>query len=365
MQNRQTPADSGFFMPAEWEKHSGTLLSWPSNRETWPGERLQRVEAVYIQIIATLIRFEDVHIILSDDETARRAKTMIEKHLPLSAPIIFHKRPGNDVWARDFGPIFVKRKTESADEFALTDWGYNAWGGKYPPFDNDNDVPRWFSETYGIKRFKPEMILEGGSIETNGAGVMLTTESVLLNPNRNPGLSKLEIEQKLKDYLGQKKIIWLKNGLAGDDTDGHIDDLSRFLNKNTIVTMITNDKDDVNYESLLENHEILKSATDEHSNPFEIVTLPMPLTKIDGTTVDGSEHVPASYANFYIANGAVLLPVYDPRYDEKAIALFKKYMPNHVIIPISCADLVWGQGSIHCITQQLYGTHAVVPKNDR
>lgn len=268
--------------------------------------------------------------------------------------ITFHLQAVNDVWARDCGPIFIRREYEGREEFALTDWEYNAWGGKYPPFDDDNRLPKYLASRYGIKRFEPGMVLEGGSIEVNGEGVLLTTESVLLNPNRNPAMTKDEIEQKLKGYLGVEKIIWLKDGLAGDDTDGHIDDLSRFLNPTTILTMVA-EEGDVNFEALQQNLEILKEATDREGNSFTIETLPLPETRIEGTTVDGSEYVPASYANFYIANRVVLVPVYDERYDGRALDLFKKYFPGREVVGIPCADLVWGQGSIHCITQQLYG----------
>ncbi|MCC5934269.1 MAG: agmatine deiminase family protein [Balneolales bacterium] len=349
----QTPASLGFRMPAEWDKHSGTMLSWPCNPETWPGERLDRVEKVFTRIVQEVTKREHLHLIINDDATLERAGACLGALIQDSARITLHKRTSNDLWARDFGPIFVRNQISGM--YAITDWEYNAWGGKYPPFDSDNGVPGWFSAKYGIQRFKPGIVLEGGSIETNGDGVMLTTESVLLNPNRNPELSKAQIEQYLKDWLGQEKVIWLKNGLAGDDTDGHIDDLSRFLDSRTIMTMVTDDKDDVNYETLQENYELLKSATDQRGEPFEIVTVPMPQTRVEETTVDGSEHVPASYANFYFVNGAVLLPVYDPRYDEQVITLFKKHLPDHEIVAIPCADLVWGQGSIHCISQQLYG----------
>ncbi|MCH8485660.1 MAG: agmatine deiminase family protein [Candidatus Cyclonatronum sp.] len=349
----QTPASLGFRMPAEWDKHSGTMLSWPCNPETWPGERLDRVEKVFTRIVQEVTKREHLHLIINDDATLERAAACLGALIQDSARITLHKRTSNDLWARDFGPIFVRNQISGM--YAITDWEYNAWGGKYPPFDSDNGVPGWFSAKYGIQRFKPGIVLEGGSIETNGDGVMLTTESVLLNPNRNPDLSKAQIEQYLKDWLGQENVIWLKNGLAGDDTDGHIDDLSRFLDSRTIMTMVTDDKDDVNYETLQENYELLKSATDQRGEPFEIVTVPMPQTRVEETTVDGSEHVPASYANFYFVNGAVLLPVYDPRYDEQVITLFKKHLPDHEIVAIPCADLVWGQGSIHCISQQLYG----------
>jgi len=350
--NSESPAAKGYTMPAEWSKHYGTLLSWPVNAETWPGERLERVEKVYCEIIGHIVKAEQLHLIVNDRKVKERASAKLTKAGVDVSRIIFHEHTSNDVWARDFGPIFIRKG--DGGEVAITNWEYNAWGEKYPPFDSDNEVPDLIADALNIQVFNPGMVLEGGSIETNGKGVMLTTESVLLNPNRNPDLSKDEIESRMKAFLGQEKIIWLKNGLAGDDTDGHIDDLSRFLNERTIMTMISEDPADVNYESLQENLEILKQATDTEGRPFQIVTLPMPETKIEGTTVDGSEHVPASYANFYFINGAVLLPVYDERYDQQAIDLFQKHLPDHTIIPVPCADLVWGQGSIHCISQQLY-----------
>lgn len=352
LNTKKTPSELGYRMPAEWTSHYGTLLSWPVNRETWPDELLERVEKVYCEIIGHVVEAEQLHLIVNDEKVKNRVVAKLMSFGVDTERIIFHLHTSNDVWARDFGPIFVRN--EATGEVAITNWGYNAWGGKYPPFDSDDAVPALIAGELSIDMFTPGMILEGGSIETNGKGVMLTTESVLLNPNRNPDMSKDEIEERMMIYLGQEKIIWLKNGLAGDDTDGHIDDLSRFLDERTIMTMVTDDENDVNYKTLQENLEILKNATDAEGNPFNIVTLPMPETKIEGTTVDGSEHVPASYANFYFINGAVLLPVYDERYDQQAIDLFSKHLPFHKIIPVPCADLVWGQGSIHCISQQLY-----------
>lgn len=270
--------------------------------------------------------------------------------------ITFHLQPINDVWARDCGPVFIRRiKNNGDEEFAITDWDYNAWGGKYLPFGDDDRLPEYFASRYSLQRFVTDMVLEGGSIDNNGEGVLMTTESVLLNPNRNPRLSKNDISKRLKGYLGMEKIIWLKGGLAGDDTDGHIDDVARFLNEGTILAMTADDPDDVNYKALETNLEILEKAKDLHGNTFSIETLPMPETKIDGTTVDGSEYVPASYANFYVANDVVLVPLYDERYDDEAMELFEFYFPDRKVIGIQCADLVWGQGSIHCITQQLYG----------
>ncbi|MDX1585723.1 MAG: agmatine deiminase family protein [Balneolaceae bacterium] len=352
---KETPRDLDYSMPPEWYHHAGTQMHWPTNRETWPGERMERVERVYLDIVDALHKFEPIHLLVPDEGYREKILSLFATRSIDPNQITFHTQPVNDVWARDCGPIFVRRAAEGEEEFAITDWDYNAWGEKYPPYKDDNKLPEYFAEKYDLPRFIPGMVLEGGSIEVNGEGVLLTTESVLLNENRNPDLSKKEIEQKLKDYLGAEKIIWLTKGLAGDDTDGHIDDLSRFLDPGTILTMVVDDKDDINYEALERNLELLEQAKDVHGNAFSIETLPLPKTKIEGTTVDGSEFVPASYANFYIANGVVLVPTYDIRYDDMALELFGEYFPNREVIGIPCSDLVWGQGSIHCITQQLYG----------
>lgn len=340
-------------MPAEWHHHAATQLHWPSNTNTWPGERLERVEAVYLNIIKVLHQYEPIILLVDEEHSAEKVKRKLEEYSVDLSNIYIYSLPINDVWARDCGPIFVQH-LDFPNRYAITNWEYNAWGEKYPPFQDDNRLPGWFADTFKLRKFDTEIVLEGGSIETNGNGILLTTESVLLNENRNPDLSKEEIEESVKYYLGMDTVIWLKNGLAGDDTDGHIDDLSRFLNKNTILTMISEDTADVNYAVLKENYEILKSATDQNGNRFNIITLTLPHTKIEGTTVDGSEYVPASYANFYVANGVVLLPLYDEQYDEEALDLLSEYFPERDVVGIDCTDLVWGQGSIHCITQQLY-----------
>lgn len=340
-----------FIMPPEWYRHSGTQLHWPSNSHTWPGERLERVEEVYCKIIVELHFFEPIHLFVENLDIRNRVMQKLSLRAVDLGCIIIHQQKINDVWARDCGPIFVK----AGAEFVITDWGYNAWGEKYPPWEDDNYLPQFVSQKFGIRTVQPGIIMEGGSIDVNGAGALLTTESVLLNKNRNPELSKAQIEQKLEKYLGIEQVIWLKSGLAGDDTDGHIDDVTRWLNEDTVVTMICEDESDINYAALQENLEILKSTRLKNGKRLHIETLPLPNTKIEGTTVDGSEYVPASYANFYIANGVILLPLYDERYDEQAKQLFQKYFPKRKVIGIDCADLVWGQGSIHCITQQWYG----------
>ncbi|MEX0721449.1 MAG: agmatine deiminase family protein [Balneolaceae bacterium] len=342
---------SNYRMPAEWEKHSATQLHWPSNRETWPGDRLERVEEVYSNVIEELHFYEPIHLFVENLEIRNRVMQKLATRAVDLDRIIIHQQKINDVWARDCGPVFVQKE----DHYLITDWDYNAWGGKYPPWEDDNRLPAYIAQKHDIGRIQPGMILEGGSIDVNGAGALLTTESVLLNPNRNPDLSKEKIEEKLENYLGADQVIWLKNGLAGDDTDGHIDDITRFLNEDTVLTMICEDPEDVNFAALEENLEILKTVSLKDGRKLNIETLPLPQTKIEGTTVDGSEYVPASYANFYIANGVVLVPIYDKKHDRLALSLLKKYFPTRDVIGIKCGDLVWGQGSIHCITQQWYG----------
>ncbi|MEO9886060.1 MAG: agmatine deiminase family protein [Balneola sp.] len=348
MNIESTPND--FQMPAEWDEHSATLLHWPSNKETWPDKRLERVEKVYVDIIEALSKFERILLFVENKNVRKKALGLISGRKVNNSNVQIIEYPINDVWARDCGPIFVKH----TNEFVITDWEYNAWGEKYPPWDSDNLIPKFISDHFGVERISTSMVLEGGSIDVNGRGDLLTTESVLLNSNRNPSMSKEEIEQKLKEYLGVENIIWLKSGLAGDDTDGHIDDLTRFLNADTVLTMICEDDNDINYKVLQDNLEILKSAKLMNGKNINIETLPLPKTKIEGTTVDGSEYVPASYANFYVANGCVLVPLYDEKLDQQALDLFKKYFQEREVIGVQCSDLVWGQGSIHCITQQLY-----------
>ena len=384
-----TPKSLGYRMPAEWSRHSGTLLSWPANRETWPGERLNRVEKVYADIVETLCRFEPVHLLIPDNATEIRMRRAIKDRTINAANLKLHRIPTNDVWVRDCGPIMLKRTgnvheidddkavsgtqirsvaqtganggagkskdTPASADVIMTDWGYNAWGGKYPPYDDDNRIPEYFAAKYAIPRFNPGIILEGGSVETDGEGTLITTKSVLLNPNRNPGLSAEKIEFFLKEYLGMDRIIWLGDGLAGDDTDGHIDDLTRFLNPQTLMTMVCEDTGDVNYRALNQNLEQLRDLRRPDGTRYEIIPVHLPETRIEGTTVDGSEYVPASYANFYIANDVVILPVYDKKYDGAVIEMMQHYYPDRHVAAIPCADLVWGQGSVHCITQQLYG----------
>ncbi len=342
---------NNYSMPAEWSCHSATMLIWPHNRKTWPGTRLASVEKIYKKIIHTLLKYEPVLLFADNVKVKNRALQILGENNSQKYPLKLAVTPVNDVWARDSGPITVRH----GEQYLITNWEFNSWGEKYAPWNDDNKLPEKISELFSLPIQNTNIVLEGGSIETNGEGLFLTTESVLLNPNRNPGLTKDQIESHLKHYLGAKKIIWLKEGLAGDDTDGHIDDLCRFVNRNTVVTAISEDSDNPNYEILKKNLRILEQSKDINEDPLHVIPIPLPNTLVDEPTVDGSKHVPASYANFYIANGSLLLPIYDEKTDQQMLDLFSGLFPDRTIETIPCGDLVWGQGSIHCITQQLYG----------
>jgi len=260
--------------------------------------------------------------------------------------VFFHFHPTNDAWCRDHGPIFIQRPELDRPQ-AVIDWGFNAWGGKYPPYDLDDVIPTRIAQELSLPLFEPGIVLEGGSIDVNGRGTLLTTESCLLNPNRNPALSRPEIEQILRAYLGVRHILWLGDGIAGDDTDGHVDDLTRFVDERTVVTVVEEDPGDENYEPLQKNLERLGRMTDQDGLPLRVITLPMP----QALWHEG-QRLPASYANFYIANGVVLLPTYDPARDAEARATLQELFPSREVVGIDCTDLVWGLGAFHCVTQQ-------------
>ncbi len=253
--------------------------------------------------------------------------------------------PTNEPWCRDHGPIFLTRNEEP--RLAVVDWDYNAWGWKYPPFDEDDEVPERVAELLGAPLYKPGMVLEGGSIDVNGNGTLLTTTSCLLHPNRNPDMTKTEIEQRLKDFIGVRRVLWLGDGIAGDDTDGHIDDLTRFVSRDTVVTVIEEDESDANYDPLEANLALLREMTVEDGAPLKVHTLPMP-----GKIVRHGQRLPASYANFYIANKVVLMPVFQDTGDAWASSVLQQAFPKRRVAPIDCRELIWGRGAFHCLTQQ-------------
>lgn len=335
-----------YWMPPEWAPHRGTWLSWPHKAESWPG-KFEPVPGIFAEMVRWLAPGEEVHINVRDPVMESEVRVLLHSRGVPTGRVTFHHHPTNDAWCRDHGPIFVERRAEGRREQVILDWGYNAWGGKYPPHDLDDAIPTRIGESLGIPVVAPGIILEGGSIDVNGAGTLLTTEACLLNPNRNPDLSRAQIEGYLQEFLGVTRVLWLGDGIEGDDTDGHIDDLTRFVDPHTVVTVVEEDPADANYAPLRENLERLHEMTDQDGAPLRVVTLPMPRPLYQ----DG-QRLPASYANFYIGNAVVLLPAYDPERDEMARETLQALFPTRYVVPIDCTDLVWGLGAFHCVTQQ-------------
>jgi agmatine deiminase len=366
-------------MPAEWHRHTATWLSWPKDPETWP-ERVPQVQQIFLKMIAALAPHETVNLLVNDEETelAVRARCKFAG----SENIRFHQIATVDSWIRDYGPNFLlsdqmpdppvsdtlqfvdnsarKSLDETNDKLkyagralAYNDWIFNAWGNKYEELKQDDSIPKLLESVLKLPRFEPGIVMEGGSIEVNGSGCLLTTEQCLLNPNRNPHLSKTEIERYLKNYLGVEKILWLGEGIVGDDTDGHVDDIARFVGPDVIVCAVEEDRQDANYELLRDNFERLQGMTDANGRHFEIVTLPMPGV-VGGSSTDNRnlDRLPASYANFYIANEVVLAPIFGHPNDARALTTLEKLFPSRRVIGINCEPLVWGMGTIHCVTQQ-------------
>jgi agmatine deiminase len=343
----QTPAALGFRMPAEWHPHHSTWLTWPKDPETWP-DRVSQVEEIYLEMIAALAPHEIVDLLVDDEETERIIRGRCDASI--ASRIRFHRLQTVDSWIRDYGPNFLLGPNGAG---AFNDWTFNAWGNKYEVLKQDDTVPQRLEPLLSLKRFSPGIVMEGGSIEVDGAGCVLTTEQCLLNPNRNPELSRAEIEQHLKDYLGVQKVLWLGEGIVGDDTDGHIDDIARFVAPNTIVCAVEDDPEDANYELLQDNLARLNAMTDMNGRSFDIVTLPMPgVVGGSSTGTRDLERLPASYANFYIANNVVLAPVFGHANDLRAVDTLQKLFPSRRVVPINCEPLVWGMGTIHCVTQQ-------------
>jgi agmatine deiminase len=341
---RNTPAALGFRMPAEWEPQAAIWLSWPHNHSTWPGG-FRPIPGVFAEIVAQISRFEEVRINCAA-RLQPRSKRLCARAGADMARVVFYNHPTNDTWCRDYGPIFVRQA--QTGEVAVTDWVHNAWGGKYPPYDLDNQIPPRIAQRLKLRRFENDMVLEGGSIEVNGCGLLLTSEQCLLNRNRNPLLTRRQIEMNLKDYLGVKSVLWVGEGIAGDDTDGHIDDMTRFYKPDGFVTAVEANRRDPNHRPLADNLDRLKSFRTLAGKKFDVVTLPMP--RPFGFR---GRRVPASYANFLLVNGAVLVPQFrQKRRDAVACGILGDCFPDREIVPIDCYHLIWGLGALHCISQQ-------------
>jgi agmatine deiminase len=331
------PRSRGFRMPAEWEPHEATWIAWPHNRDDWPG-RFAPIPWVYGEIVRKLSRVEKVRILVSDAALERQARRVLQKVGAQMEAVEFFECPTDRVWTRDYCPLFIKNR----QEVAATAWRFNAWA-KYDDWKRDAAVPEFVAKRLGIASWTPGIVLEGGSIDVNGAGALLTTEECLLSDvqARNPELTRRDIERKLRDYLGADRVIWLRNGIVGDDTHGHVDDLARFVAPDAVVVASEDDRSDANYEPLRENYARLKEAG------LRVTKLPMPQP-----LMFAGRRLPASYANFYVADGLVLVPTFNDPSDRVALTTLARCFPNREVTGIDCTELIWGLGALHCMTQQ-------------
>jgi agmatine deiminase len=342
-------AEPAWRMPGEWEPHEATWIAWPHNRDDWPG-KFAAIPWVYAEIVRHLHTGERVRILVNDLASERRCIRILRKAGINLQQIDFSHFPTDRVWTRDYGPMFV---TSTSGQKAIIDWRFNAWA-KYPDWRKDDRVAQKASKALGLPRLVPtwggkRIVLEGGAIDANGAGVLLTTEECLLSPvqARNPGLSREELERVFAEFLGIKKTIWLGGGITGDDTHGHVDDLGRFVDAHTIVLAAETNSADANYAALRDNRERLRGQKALDGKPLRVVELPMP-----GPVIFGGQRLPASYANFYIANECVLVPTFNDVRDREALEIIASLFPAREVVGIHAVDLVWGLGTIHCMTQQ-------------
>lgn len=340
-----TPKKLGYYFPAEFAPHSATWLSWPHKEASWPG-KISRIYPYYAQFIKAVSEGEKVNINVNDEAMKSFAIQCLEQAAVDLAKISFFLHPTNDAWCRDHGPAFLINPKADHKKI-IVDWGYNAWGNKYPPYDLDDVIPTLIANQYDIPVFHPGIIMEGGSVEFNGQGTILTSTACLLNPNRNPQLSRQQIEAYLCHYYGADQILWVSEGIVGDDTDGHIDDTVRFVNEDTVLTVVEESKSDENYELLQTNLRELKQMRLINGKQLNIIELPMP----DAVVYEG-QRLPASYANFYIANAAVIVPTYRCRQDDKALQIIGECFRGRQVVGIDSTDLIWGLGSFHCLSQQ-------------
>ncbi len=336
---------SGYYFPAEWRRHEATWLTFPTHEESFPG-KMDDVISPYMNFIKTISRGEKVRINVHNEEVKSRVIDLLEKNDIDENTIELFIHPSDDVWCRDHGPAFLINPAALKDKKVIVDWEFNAWGGKYP-YESDNAISGLIAQKLGLRSFRPGIIMEGGSIEVNGAGTLITSEACLLNNNRNPKLNRLQIEQYLMNYYGVEQILWLTEGIAGDDTDGHIDDLTRFVHEDTVITMIEPDVSDMNHIPLAENLNLLKTFKLLNDKSLNIIEMPMP-----DPVYHAGHRLPASYANFYICNHAVIVPTFRCNNDKTALDIFNQLFKDRKVVGIDATDIVWGFGSFHCLSQQ-------------
>ena len=339
-----TPKQLGFHFPAEFEKHDSTWLSWPHNEASWPG-KIQQIYPAYSLFVRMLSQSERVNINVTNEVMKQAAVIHLQKAAVDLSKIHFHFNPTNDAWCRDHGPAFLVNP--KARKKVIVDWGYNAWGGKYPPHDLDDVIPTRIASDMNLPVFQPGIVMEGGSVDFNGCGSVLTTTSCLLNKNRNPHLSRTQIEEFLINYYGIDHVLWLGDGIVGDDTDGHIDDITRFVSADTVVTVVESMASDENYNVLKDNVKLLQSMRLPDGRQLTIIELPMP-----SPIVYQGQRLPATYANFYICNKFVIVPTFRDKNDHAALQTLQQVFPKHEVVGIDSVDIIWGLGSFHCLSQQ-------------
>jgi agmatine deiminase len=339
------PKEEGYFFPAEWHPHVATWITFPHNDHSWQEEKLGQMYPEYFALIKAISVGEQVRINVNSVEL----KSFVESQLPVygidPSKIEFNIQKTNDAWCRDHGPAFLVK--ERSSDRLLVDWEYNAWGGKYPPFEEDNSLPLTIASHLSLPYVSPGIIMEGGSVDFNGAGTVLTSRSCLLNPNRNPDLNQAQIEEYVKNFYGVSQVLWVSDGIVGDDTDGHIDDTVRFVNSNTVIAMVEPNELDENHAVLAANLKELKQMVLLDGSPLKVVEIPMP----DAVVIDGFR-APGSYANFYICNAGVLVPIFGCPQDEIALGILGELFTDRPVIGLSAREIIWGQGSFHCLTQQ-------------
>lgn len=340
-----TPREQGYYFPAEFSKHTATWLSWPHKEASWPG-KIESIYPVYAQFIKLVAEGERVHINVADETMKQKALGFLQKAGADLNNVQFFMHPTNDAWCRDHGPAFLINP-QAAQKKMIVDWGYNAWGGKYPPFDLDDHIPTLIAKHYNMPVVYPGIVMEGGSVDFNGKGTVLTTTSCLLNENRNPHLNQEQIEEYLRNYYGVTNILWLGDGIVGDDTDGHIDDITRFVNEDTVVTVMESDRTDENYTLLKENRKLLDKMKLENGKSINVVELPMP-----AAVIYEDMRLPASYGNFYIANNYVIVPTFEDKNDDRALDILQQCFPDRKVVGLNSVDIIWGLGSFHCLSQQ-------------
>lgn len=341
----QTPKSLGYSFPAEFAQHDAIWLSWPHKEESWPG-KIASIYPSYCAFVKTVALTENVNINVGSDKMRQGAIKMLELAGVDMNKVQFYLHPTNDAWCRDHGPSFLTRNHPEHPK-AIVDWNINAWGGKYPPYDLDDVIPTRIAEQLNLPIFYPEIIMEGGSVDFNGAGTVITSTCCLLNENRNPHLNQAEIEQYLGDYYGIEQVLWVSEGIVGDDTDGHIDDTVRFVNEDTVLTVVESNVLSENYDLLQKNLKELKAMRLANGRQLNIVELPMPTDVI----YEG-QLLPASYANFYISNGHIIVPTYQCAKDDQAMQIIQSCFPTRTVVGIDSTDIIWGLGSFHCLSQQ-------------